>query len=167
MSFASRSAGPSQADMWVFVEEQSLDPRPNVEPSPAHLPGRHDPAPRPIFDGAPRDAQQLGDLGGRHHVGGGEGAVRCRARLGRHSAVEGGAHVVNDRNCRQTANDFRPRPPGSPAARPRASSTGWSTTSGRPRCPNARSPDGLRPGSRPPHSTNDCCSYVKRSSHFA
>ncbi len=54
------------------VEEHRLDLLANVEPAPAYLSRGHDAASCPIFDGGGRTAQELGDLGRRHHVGGGE-----------------------------------------------------------------------------------------------
>jgi hypothetical protein len=92
MSFASRFAGPSQADLWVFVEEQGLDPRPNVEPSPADLLGRNDASPRPVLDGRAGNAEQGRHLGRRHHVRGGERAADVRAHWLRVSQLRGWGH---------------------------------------------------------------------------
>ncbi len=77
------AAAATRLQARVIVKQQGLDPRPDVEPSPADLPRRDDAPSRPVLYGRSRYAQQGGDLGCDHHVGSGERVVDGRAHWSR------------------------------------------------------------------------------------
>jgi integrase len=69
----------------VGAQEQSFELLAHVEPAPADLHARNDPAARPIGDGGPRHVQHLRDLADGHHVRSRQPAVmRSYACVRRH-----------------------------------------------------------------------------------
>jgi hypothetical protein len=80
------------------LQKQRFDGRPQIKPTAPDLPRGKHPAPRPAFDCRAWHVQEVGNLGGRHHV-------LCRQGL--HRAFSECLHIAN--------YDDRPQP-GSTAA---------------------------------------------------
>jgi hypothetical protein len=72
-----------------FTEEEGFDVLAHIESPPADLARRESAPAGEVFDGACRHVQELGDLAGGQHVGGGEGAVRRLSPVGQASGCRG------------------------------------------------------------------------------